>query len=246
MKGSLEQVKPKGPTLRFDQNPEAVISSGGVGGWNRTPRPRRTPVTDWVGPPEHTISFTLIFDGWRFDGGPHKSVEHLIHRLERMGQSTGDGEDPPLLKFHYGHMGKGGLWVIDSLQPQEEFRTPALHRCFATIGVVLLRHHEGEYALGPVERHGPKIRWSKNSTDSRDNKLKGDGGPTGDDAGRPLDKGSTFIYRVRKGDTLASLARHYLGDAKDARVIARINHISVGSRLRPGQQLRIPKVRVKH
>jgi hypothetical protein len=90
--------------------------SGGVGGWETIPRPRRRPLTAWRGTPEPLrLSIPVLIDGW-----PDESVEDDCNVLLVMGGLHGSDREPPELVL------RGGVpynverrpnlkWVIESL-----------------------------------------------------------------------------------------------------------------------------------
>ena len=57
---------------------------------------------------------------------------------------------------------------------------------------------------------------------------------------RSLYGADSFAYIVRSGDTLASLARRYLGDAVNFYGLARFNNLTLPAELQPGQTVMIP------
>lgn len=59
-------------------------------------------------------------------------------------------------------------------------------------------------------------------------------------AGRRLAIPSSWIYKVRKGDTLSRLARKYLGDAERFRGLAQANGLKENQELSVGQELVMP------
>lgn len=153
IKGKLMQVYPKGPTLRFQFNPEQMTPSGGVGGWESIDRPRRPQATVWQGQPSESVQFILFFDKW-VDG---VSVEPQLQTLRQMGTPHPKTDEPPRLRLVYGKLGRGkALWVIDTIEWGEELRRGDLKRTRAEVTVTLLRHHAPDIGLSPVEKHKAK------------------------------------------------------------------------------------------
>jgi len=95
----------------------SATPSGGVGGWEALPRPRRRPLTVWRGTPDpQRLSIPVLIDGW-----PNNSVEDECNTLMVMGGLHGSDRKPPELVL------RGGVpynvdrrpnlkWVIESLE----------------------------------------------------------------------------------------------------------------------------------
>lgn len=151
-KGRLRQVSPRGPALRFQFDPESVVPSGGVGGWNEIPRPRQETAVEWGGQPASFLTFTLLFDGFDND----ESVEPQCRLLKNMGQRPKGGKQPPILEMDYGPVGRGQLWVIQSIDWGPELRNKQLERIRAEATVTLLQFNKIDIALSPTEKHKAK------------------------------------------------------------------------------------------
>src|SRR5262245_34408681 len=78
--------------LLSDQRPDVTSGSGG---WNEVARPRRKPITSWVGQPALRMTLGILIDAFANE----LSIERQIARLERMGLPTGSNADPPQIKI---------------------------------------------------------------------------------------------------------------------------------------------------
>lgn len=217
LKGELVPVQPAGPPLRFQYNPATIQPAGGVGGWGRRVRPKRPPAVEWEGEPEETLTFSLLFDGYE-EG---RSVEQDCQRLLRLGKKRAHLKPPPILELRYGNVGRGQLWVIDSLAWGDELRNRRLQRLRQEVTVTLLRYEEAEVTLTPTQRH-------RDRQGSR-------GGSSGSGADR------NRVYTVKAGDTLSSIAARKLGRAGRWPEIAKLNKLRDPNHLRVGQRLRLPE-----
>lgn len=220
-RATLRQVKPRGEIIVFAITPDQVTPGGGVGGWARVTRPRRTTATEWEALPERTLSFPVFFDGWPSDGGDPVSVERECRILEKMGEPAGPRQAPPELEFTFGRLGRNTRWVIDSLERGEALFDPNLHRVRADFTVTLLQKIDAEATLTAAEKH----------------REKGKGDNDNDKGG----KSSNRIIVARAGDTLTRLAARELGDPNLWTVIAELNELRDPNLVPEGLELKLPE-----
>lgn len=152
-RGSLRQVKPRGETLDFQYNPETVVETPAVGGWERLSRPRRATALNWLGSPERSVTMTL-----RLDGFPDTSIERDIRILEAMGEPRSKRKPPPQLRLIYGGQFKNALWVIDALDYSDELRNRRLDRVFVEATITLVEYVGVDVTLTAAERRKKKKR----------------------------------------------------------------------------------------
>lgn len=58
--------------------------------------------------------------------------------------------------------------------------------------------------------------------------------------------GKAFTYVVQRGDSLGSISRRFLGDARLFYVIARYNHLATANQLNVGDAIQVPGERIEH
>ncbi len=226
--GVLSQIHPKGPKLRFIENPEQMTPAGKAGGWEEITRPRRRGLSHWSGQPLESVTFNLVFDGF-LDA---ETVEEKITRLERMAAPRATRKQPPILRLEYGRMGAGKNWVITDLSYGQEYRNEHLNRIYQEVEVTLTEYVDAELTLSHVQRKKDR------------DKKKHEGGKDGDkkdDKKNANEHTERRIYTVKKGDTLSEIALRFLGKATEWKRIARLNDIRDPSRLKVGAKLKIPR-----
>jgi LysM repeat protein len=225
--GSILQVDPPGPELRFHWNPSEFVRQAGVGGWREVSHPRQKATTEWEGTPLHRVSLPLVFSALRrrssmapewasraLDarrGTP--DIEDELNRLHRYGLP--DGSEPPRLRITYGP-GQQILWVVQELEWRKVLFDPRTgRRVYAEVTVELLEHRAASVISSPIVRAQPA---------------------------QPGAAASGRVYTVRPGDTLSGIAQRELGAASRWTEIADLNGIPRGAErnIQPGQQLRLP------
>lgn len=215
IRGRLRPVQPRGPALDFQYNPPSMPRTGGGGGWSRVTRPRRVESMEWVGLTAKSYTFLLSFDGWPDRAGAEaRSVEGDIRRLFDMYEPRDRGKPPPIVEFEFGPVGRG-QWVIDSIDAGDELRNEQLQRIRADFTVTVVEYNEGDVTF--------------KSAAHRHNAKQGDGG-------------KQRTYKIKRGDTLASIASRELGNYKKWKSIARlndINHIVMPRDI--GKKIKLPK-----
>lgn len=200
--------------------------TGGYGGWELKPRPRRQSLTQWNGIDPLQIDIAILFD----DLVNNRSVEGPIQKLEQMGGVGIGGGEPPLITVDSGglipydfHANKNRVWVISNIQWGDVERNVFGNRIRQAAVVTITQYIEDDELRNESsaqKRKGKKKPKSKRGRELRGSKKK--------------------IYVVKPGDTLSSIAARKLGSHKRWREIARLNGIRDGARLRPGESLRLP------
>lgn len=218
-RGALHQVRPPGPVLTFQINPESVVRRGGVGGWRIYDRPRRAAALEWGGQPVEEIAFTLTFDGWEQE----VSVEAELELLEAMGRPVAPGEPPPELRLAYGPIGTGDeTWVLTELDYGDELRNAALERIRADVGVTLVRYEKAGVTLRPVDRHKKRQR------------------DRAEEVGGPVPQADRVVVVVSSDEDLARIAARELGDASRWPEIAELNDLRDPRWIQAGANLMLP------
>lgn len=212
-KGSLRQVVPRGPQLRFQWNPLTVKRTPSVGRWNEEERPHQKPAVEWAGQTNERLVFSL-----RLDGFPAVSIEPRIAILEGFGKKRSPDKPPPELEFDYGPGERGTRWVIETIEPGDELRNARLQIVRQEFVVALLEYTEANVVV-------------THTKDWNDKKRDGDG-RGGNEAFR--------LYTVRDGDTLASIAAAAFADPLRWIELAELNGIRDPNRLEPGRKLQLP------
>lgn len=218
--GSLIQVSPKGPSLRFHIDPESASLQEGVGGWRQVDRPRLVQALEWTGRPVHTLEMALMF-GTEFDPAD-STTEQDCQRLTTMGQPGREGADPPILQVQYLNLGSM-RWVMDSLEWSEEYWINN-RRIRAIATVKFLEYHSIILAGNPVKPKPARATTSGTSSGSY-------GG-----AALPVKRPKT--YTVRAGDTWGAIATRTSTNTKALQQANPDGHTP--PILRVGTVLRIP------
>jgi hypothetical protein len=213
-KGVLRQIKPRGPALRFQWNPETVRRIPTVGRWSEEDRPHQKPAVEWAGQTNERLTFTL-----RLDGYPSTPMDALIRVLEGFGRKRGKDKPPPELEFDYGPGERGTRWVLETIEYGDELRNARLQIVRQFVTVTLLEYTEANVVITHSKKHNEK-RFS-----SEDN--NGDGG-------------NNQLVSVREGDTLSSIAARILGDPLRWTEIADLNELRDPDHLEIGQRLILP------
>lgn len=201
----------------------APVPTGGFGGWNQTPRPRRKALTQWSGGEPYQIQFSMLFDGNIGD----VSVEAQCLALERMARPPAEHQEPPLVRITGAVPRPNIVYVINDLQWDTD---PIWHisgfRVRQEVTVVCMEYVADDRltATPAAERARRKAAAAAASA-----AKKGGGAAT---------KGKTYI--VKQGDTLMSIAAHELGKASRWTEIAKLNDIRDPRSIKPKQRLRLP------
>lgn len=187
-------------------NPPAI--TGGSGGWEVVPRPRRVALTIWRGRDPYTMDVPVLLDGWLAE----RSVEQDIARLNQMFMGT-DLKSPPTIQIEGAVPVKGIKWVGTI-----EWGTNVIWE--ETPRGAGFRYRQD--AVLHLVQYNPEKRVAIRKDAQR--------GPV--------------TYTVKSGDTLRSIAKHFLNDSDRWRDIARAQtpplRVLGTAQLKRGKVLRIP------
>lgn len=217
IQGRIRQVKPKGASLVFQFNPEAIVEQPSVAVFDEIERPRDKPILEYRSRSAARLQMTVIFD--RFETG--ESVEQHLRTLENFARPVSKRKPPPELEFDYGPVGRGKRWVLTEVTYGDESRDEELRRTYAVVTITLTEFIDVEISLTPAKRNKGK----KNDGD-KDKKGKRS-------SGKRVVTGT--------GDTLARIASVELGDHLRWVEIAELNGIRDPNHLTPGQSLQLPE-----
>lgn len=214
-RGRLRQVRPKGPPLVFQYNPERVTPAGGGARYETIDRPLRRSALLYAGEDLETFAFTLFFDGY-----PTRSIEADLTLLRQMTSPAKKGERGPLLRFDYGPRTPDKLWVIpsDGLDWGSELRRSDLQRVRQEVTVTLLEFEAPDLNVSPIKKRRDK---------KGRNTIHGSVGGT--------------LHFVTPGETLASIAVSEFGDVERWIDIAELNGIRDPRSISEGLELILPE-----
>lgn len=207
-------------TLRTSDGRHAVTAlhgftaptvTGGRGGMSEVARPRRPAVTEWVGTSALQGTFTILLDEW--DRG--RTVATQLAALEAMAPIDPTAEPPTVTVSAAWPIPPNRPYVIQSLAYGEPLKTSTgqIARVEVTIDVIEYRAPNTSVRSSPA-----KASKARNSTGGRA-------------------KATTVI--VKRGDTLSSLAAHYLGSASKWTTLAKLNGIRSPNNLKVGQKIKL-------
>lgn len=190
-------------------DPPKVVG-GRYGGWQIIDRPRKVGITEWQGSQPLLIEISFMIDAFAFgeDSGVGLNTEKVIRVMERMAglDSPGD-KQPPLLYWtaHGPHDHADNdqtKWFIETLEWDDALANSVGNRTRQP-GKIQLRQYVSDDLL--------KTGVAKNKT-----KLS---------AHRQSVSDVPKTHKVRKGETLQSIAAKYLGSSKKWKELAKLNHI---------------------
>ena len=196
------------------RNADPPTVTGGYGGWEVVPRPRRTGLTQWVGKDPIRVKIPIIFDGWESGHG----IEEEIGKLVAISVPGANQAQPPTLDIQGAVPAKWVTkWVIESLEFGQNViwarrDDGSTYRLRQDVVVNLLQYIDEDRVFGNAPKPKPRKR--------------------------PKPKHRFHI--VRAGETLRSIAAKEYGNQKWWRDIASANNIRPGERLRVGRRLRMP------
>jgi hypothetical protein len=120
-------------TVRLGAEPVTV--TGGVGGWEVTPRPRQVSMTTWAGVEPVQVTLSLMFDGW----AKRASQETDLRRLFAV--ARGDDESPPGIVTVDGVWLPADEWVIESIDYGDVIVDPSTMKRLRQSLTLTLREH---------------------------------------------------------------------------------------------------------
>jgi LysM repeat protein len=193
------------------------IVTGGYGGWEIVPRPGKQAVTIWKGHDPYQIDLPILFDNFKIS----YSVEADCTALERMARPVQPGDEPPIVTVSR-FMPHSDIdeWVIQTLRWGDSIRGENGQRVRQAVTVSLLRYIADDRVQ--LLSSAAKARTKAKKTTSK----KPSGVP------KP--------HIVKKGESLADIAAHELGDYKRQTEIALLNNIRDPKSIKPGDSLKMP------
>lgn len=105
-------VNQPGTAVRVLFGPDDISQSGGYGGWEEVPRPKRQSMTDFKGTPLFQVKIPLLFDGFAHE----LSVEPDLRILSHMAMKDPQMGHPPIVTYVGAAPGAGRLWVIQDIE----------------------------------------------------------------------------------------------------------------------------------
>lgn len=232
------QIKSSDPpvTLVARLSDERPNVDAGYGGWAEVARPRRRPLSIWVGSPALRLTLPILFD--RYDDDV--SVERQIAQLERLATPTASDGSPPRVKFavrgaHVPHQAK--TWVVDALTWGDALMNRAGNRTRQQVTIALLewiadvRVRENS----PAKRQRAKTKRAATKAGASQKRVIAARGRK-----PPQKKRAIADTSFGAGEDLLTIAARELGDADRWVEIAALNGLRDPRSIRVGQVLRLP------
>lgn len=210
----------------------------GYGGWAEVARPRRRPLSIWVGSPGLRLTLPILFD--RFDDGV--SIERQIAQLERLATPTASDGSPPRIRFvvrgaAVPHQTK--VWVIDSLTWGDALMNENGNRTRQQVTLTLLEWIADVRVRdnSPAKRQRAKRKRAATKSGAANKRVVAARGRT---VAHKTTRAATVDPTFGTGDDLLSIAARELGDADRWIEIAQLNGLRDPRAIKPGQVLRLP------
>ncbi|HWI69382.1 MAG TPA: LysM peptidoglycan-binding domain-containing protein [Nitrospiraceae bacterium] len=201
----------------------AAVVTDGYGGWDAVSRPRDVAVTEWKGRNHLVVEIPFMLDFWMLewegDTGPGEECELRVKRLEKLAGLYSTVQPPVCIVQGYGAI------------PHDYKQRPSLHWVVDNISwdkAVELRRGTN----GRRMRCGGTVTVRQYLV-ARDifYKIK-----KNQKAVKPRD------YKVKKGDTLVSIARHFYHDPSLWKIIADANRMRDRRKLNIGTWIKVPRI----
>jgi hypothetical protein len=206
----------------------------GYGGWAEVTRPRRRPLSVWVGSPGLRMTLPILLD--RYDDGV--SIERQIAQLERLATPTASDGSPPRLRFVARGAAvphQGSTWVIDALAWGDALMNAAGNRTRQQVTISLLEWIADVRVKenSPAKRQRAKGKAAATKAGAAKKRVV---------ATRAKSKPKTRAVSSEfgAGDDLLTIAARELGDADRWVEIAQLNGLRDPRSISPGQVLRLP------
>jgi len=225
-------------TLLARLGDERPSVEAGYGGWAEVSRPRRRPLSIWIGSPGLRMTLSLLFD--RFDDDV--SIERQLSQLERLATPTASDGSPPRLRF----VARGAAvphqantWVIDTLTWGDALMNASGNRTrqFVTLSLLEWIADVRVREDSPAKKQRAKGKAAATKAGASSKRVTATRKTAKSGAG-------TFAVAVDddfgRGDDLLSIAARELGDADRWIEIAQLNGLRDPRAIRPGQVLRLP------
>jgi nucleoid-associated protein YgaU len=220
------------------------IVTQGYGGWEEVARPRRKPLTSWIGSPGWHMNLGLMLDRW----AQGRSVEDQIATLEQMGKPTASDGNPPRLTITApgsAVQGEGRTWVIDTITWGEALMGPDGNRR-RQVAVLALIEYQADVHLKPppAKNRQTKAQQARKGKGRGATKKRIHAKRSHHSKQSPAHLGLRGTIpgstEFGQGEDLASIAARELGDASRWVEIAELNGLRDPQAVTPGQVLRLP------
>ena len=153
MSTKVKPTSPVGPGVVFEPT-DFPDDSGGVGGWESIPRPRRASAAAWVGSPERTIALPLELNG--IDGGGplvDLSTTEQVRRVLSWGVKDKDTGQPPILQvIGVERVSPDDRWVLQDIAWGEFDRNDDGVLVRQALTLTLLRYVAPTLVKGPAKK----------------------------------------------------------------------------------------------
>jgi hypothetical protein len=222
------------------------VVTQGYGGWEEVARPRRKPLTSWIGSPGWHMQLGLMLDHW----ARGESVEDQVATLEAMGKPTASDGNPPRLTIDApGHavQGQGRTWVIDTITWGDAIMGPAGNRQRQVAVLALIEYQADVHLKPPPAKHRQtrhkqtKKGKGHGATKKRVHAKRSHHAKAGTaHLGVGLQGTIPASTDFGQGEDLATIAARELGDASRWVEIAELNGLRDPQAITPGQVLRLP------
>ena len=148
----IKPIRPRGPGIRFELIGDDTVT-GGVGGWEDLPRPRRRAATDYVGTPAYTEVLPLLIDGTETSRGHDTPIEGRIRTLISWGVPRKGADRPAVLRISGPlRVPASKRWVIQDLEWGPQIRNQAGRRVQQYVTVTLKEYVEPVILRGPAAK----------------------------------------------------------------------------------------------
>lgn len=252
---TLTAIDPIGPSLTCRLG-DGSVQPTSENGWQFTQRPRRESFTEFMGYNGYTMVVPLMFG----DAGGSKSIEPSLEILRGMGRNlVGPRQEPAVIRVDCPAIPLTWFeWVISSITSVTEYRNNDGSRYYAQMNITFLQWIPTDLVATKAPTSIAKklvtatkgraassqITTAATSPGLNTSGLNNIG--LGIDITAAQGSGnvawpSNLKYTVKKGDTLETIAKVYLGSATRWKQIATLNgNIRDPKSIKVGQVLRLP------
>jgi hypothetical protein len=225
-------------TVRLAEDRPNVTA--GYGGWAEVARPRRRPLSVWVGSPGLRMDLGILLDQWKAGA----SVERRIAQLEQLATPTAADGNPPRIRLAarggaVPHQGRA--WVIDSIAWGDALMNRAGDRARQQATLSLLEYIADVRVTekSASARRRRQTAAAKTKGGAAQKRIVASHGRA-KVATKPHARASSSSDDFGLGEDLLSIAARVYGDADRWVEIAQLNGLRDPRAIRPGQVLRLP------
>lgn len=209
----------------------------GYGGWSEIARPRRRPLSIWIGSPALRMTLPILFDHFR----AAESVERSISQLERLATPTASDGSPPRVRLvaQGGHVPyQGRVWVVDSLTWGDAVMNWNGNRTRQQVTIALMEYVADVRVkvLSPAQTQRAKGKAAATKSGAANKRVVASKGRS---VVVPHSRTASSV-EFGQGDDLLSIAARELGDADRWVEIAQMNGLRDPRAISVGQVLRLP------